>query len=45
MICRLRRDLSDQRISEGNNVFLANLGHWVIRALAEKLQSLLLIGT
>jgi hypothetical protein len=40
MICRLRRDLSDQRISERYNVLLGDLSHRVIRALAEKLQKL-----
>jgi hypothetical protein len=40
MIRRLRRDLSDQRISERYNILLGNLGHRIIRALAEKLQKL-----
>src|SRR6516164_6070723 len=40
MICGLRRDLSDQRISESYNVLLGDLSHRVIRALAEKLQKL-----
>src|SRR6516164_3119431 len=40
MICGLRRDLSDQRISESYNVLLGDLSHRVIRALAEKLQRL-----
>ena len=40
MICRLPRDLSDQRISERYNVLLGDLSHRVIRALAEKLQKL-----
>jgi hypothetical protein len=40
MIRRLRRDLSDQRISEDYNILLGDLGHRVIRALAEKLQKL-----
>jgi hypothetical protein len=40
MICRLRRDLSDQRISERYNILLGNLCHRVIRALAEKPQKL-----
>jgi hypothetical protein len=39
-IRRLRRDLSDQRISEDYNILLGDLGHRVIRALAEKLQKL-----
>ena len=40
MIRRLRRDLSDQRISERYNVLLGDLSHRVIRAPAEKLQKL-----
>ena len=33
MIRRLRRDFSDQRISEGYNILLGDLGHPGIRAL------------
>src|SRR6516164_8056577 len=40
MIRRLRRDLSDQRISERYNILLGDLGYRVIRTLAEKLQKL-----
>ena len=40
MIRRLRRDLSDQGISERYNVLLGDLSHRVIQALAEKLQKL-----
>jgi len=42
MIRRLRRDLSDQPVSERYNILLGNLGHRVIRALAEKLQKVCL---
>jgi hypothetical protein len=40
MIRRLRRDLSDQQISEGYDILLTDLGHRIVRVPAEKLQKL-----